>query len=190
MAQLSFARRVARLPAWLSIAMLLVCGGAPSGSAQALNEYQVKAVFLFNFAQFVDISGAERAAGQPFVIGILGDDPFEDFLDQTVRGERIGDRPFVVRRFRSAAEAASADILFVSRSESRRLDPIIDALRARPVLTVSDADNFARSGGIVQFVTENNRIKFSINLGAARAANITISSKLLRNATIVASDRG
>lgn len=174
----------------LCAAALLAAGASEPSDGQALDEYQVKAVFLFNFAQFVGWQDAAAARDEPFVIGILGDDPFEGFLDATVRGERVGGRPFAVERYRTVAEAARANILFVSRSESQRIGQIVDALRGKPVLTVSDADNFARRGGMVQFVTENRRIKLSINLEMARAANLTISSKLLRPATIVSSERG
>lgn len=168
---------------------MLVAVAQPS-RGQAFDEYQVKAAFLFNFAQFVQWADARGARDDPFVIGVLGDDPFDGYLDATVSGESVGGRPFVVERYRNVAEAARANILFVSRSESQRIGQIVEALRGKPVLTVSDADDFAKRGGMVQFVTANKRIKLSINLDRARASNLTISSKLLRPATIVSSEQG
>lgn len=161
---------------------------ASQGVVQSFDEYQVKAAFLFNFAQFVEWTKVGAATSeQPFAICILGDDPFSEALDETVRGETLGARRFEIRRFRSAQEATACQILFVSSSESRQLRPILDTLKGRSILTVSDSDNFARRGGMVQFQTENKRIKLMINVEAARAANLTISSKLLRPATIVTS---
>ncbi len=174
----------------LTFIAALCLAAVPYGVAQSFNEYQVKAVFLFNFAQFVEWSKLTSGdADRPFEICVLGDDPFSESLDETVRGEKFGNRRFEVRRFRAAQEALSCQILFVSNSESRQLHPILDALKGHSILTVSDADNFAQRGGMVQFQTDNKRIKLMINVDAARAANLTISSKLLRPATIVTSSR-
>jgi hypothetical protein len=154
---------------------------------QRASEYQVKALFLFNFAQFVDWQPA--AAQTPLLIGILGDDPFGTFLDETVRGERVGVRPIEIRRYRQRADIDTCDILFISRSENERIADILPTLRNRPILTVSDAEDFAKRGGMIQFVNDKNRIRLRINLDAAQAANVVISSKLLRLAEIVAPPR-
>ena len=150
------------------------------------SEYQLKAVFLFNFVQFVEwpVTTAPDA-GVPLLIGILGTDPFGPFLDETVRGERLGARPILVRRYRQLTDLEDCNILFISRSENDRVREILSTLKNRPVLTVSDGDGFANQGGMIQFVTDKSRIRLRINLEAAQAANVTISSKLLRVAEIV-----
>lgn len=151
----------------------------PAQSATA-NEYQVKAAFLFNFAKFVSWPPQTfRDANTPLVIGVLGRDPFGSHLDDTVRGERIDNRHLVVRRYQSAAEINNCHVLFISRSESDRLDQIVGALKNRTLLIVTDADG-GKGGVIIRFVTEGNRIRFKIDAEAAKAANLTISSKLLR----------
>jgi hypothetical protein len=146
----------------------------------------VKAVFLFNFAQFVDWpADAFPGPTTPLVIGVLGDDPFGDFLDQTVRHEHLGGRPFQVRRYQSVDEIKTCHILFISRPDADRPEEILAGLRRRPLLTVSDADGFALRGGMIRFVTDRSRIRLQLNLEAAEAAHLTISSKLLRVAEIV-----
>ena len=167
----------------LGAACLLVTSafsfGGPTQSAPA-NEYQVKAAFLFNFAKFVSWPAqAFRDANTPLVIGVLGRDPFGSHLDDTVRGERINNRQLVVRRYHSAAEIDKCHVLFISRSESDRLDQIVAALQHRTLLIVTDAEGGKR-GVIIRFITEGNRIRFKIDAEAAKAANLTISSKLLR----------
>ncbi|MDP3911581.1 MAG: YfiR family protein [Gemmatimonadales bacterium] len=153
-------------------------------------EYQVKAVFLFNFAQFVEWHApADAEARRAVVIGILGDDPFGAILDATLRGERLGARPFEVRRYRQWRDIDGCEILFISRSERDQIGEIVTGLRNRPILTVSDTDDFARRGGMIQLVTDKGRIRLRINLDAAQAANLTISSKLLRVAEIVRSSK-
>ena len=150
------------------------------------SEYQVKAVFLFNFAQFVDWpADVFPDSATPLVIGILGNDPFGEVLDLTVRDERLRGRPFQVQRYRSVDEIKNCHILFISRSEGARPEVILAGLKQRAILTVSDADRFAERGGMIRFVTDRSRIRLQLNLEAAQAAHLTISSKLLRVAEIV-----
>jgi len=172
---------MAFLSAITALASALLLVQSPRAS-----EYQLKAVFLFNFVQFVDWPAAAAADSQlPLVIGILGDDPFGAFLDETVRGERLGARPIQVRRYRQVTDIGECNILFISRSERERVPEIVSGLKNRPVLTVSDADAFANRGGMIQFINDKNRIRLRINLEAAQAAHLTISSKLLRVADVV-----
>jgi hypothetical protein len=172
----------------LSLAALLAVGGGRGLAAQAgrASEYEVKAVFLFNFAQFVDWPAAAfPASDTPLVICVLGNDPFGGALDQTVRDERLGGRPFQIRRYHSVDEIKTCHILFISRSEGDRPQAILAILKNRPILTVSDADGFAERGGMIRFVTDRNRIRLQLNLAATEAAHLTISSKLLRVAEII-----
>ena len=164
---------------------------AHAAAQTTTSEYQVKAVFLFNFTQFVDWpQKAFSDPQEPIVIGVLGDDPFGNYLDDTVRGEKVDNRPLVVRRYHAAEDIdGSCQVLFISRSEAARTEQIIAHLKDRSILTVSDEDEFGRRGGMVRFIAENSRIKLRINVAAAKAAGLTISSKLLRVAEIVSSDK-
>jgi hypothetical protein len=161
---------------------LLFSGGLdlPVHSALAA-EYQVKAVFLFNFAQFVEWPPSAFPERQtPLVIGVLGRDPFGAYLDETVRGERVNNRPLTVRRYRRVEEIQTCHVLFISRSEADRLDQILASLKYRKILTVADVESAASSSVMIRFVTQQNKIRLRINPEAAKAANLTISSKLLR----------
>jgi hypothetical protein len=174
--------RVCRSSLWLAVILLATAAcwaGTPS-------EYQVKAVFLFNFTQFVEWPPqAFPTPDVPFVIGILGQDPFGPQLDEVVRGENVDKRPLLVERYRSVDEIRNCNILFIGRTEMRDLQQILAALKGRSILTVSDADETRESGVMIQLVTQNNRIRLRIDVGAAKASNLTISSKLLRPAEIV-----
>jgi hypothetical protein len=158
-------------------------------AADAPTESQVQAVFLYNFSRFVEWpSQAFTAPSDPFVIGILGTDPFGARLDEAVRNEQINGHPLAVRRFHSVDEVGNCQILFVDRSESPHLGQILSALDHRSTLTVSQADGAAQRGVMIQFATENNRVRLRINVESARASGLTISSKLLRPAEIVGTD--
>jgi hypothetical protein len=160
---------------------------AQSACAQNFNEYQLKAVFLLRFTQFVEWPPA-NAPGSAFNICVLGTDPFDSYLEDTVRNETVRERAIAVRRLETGTEPGDCQILYVSDSERPRIKQIAGELRGRGVLTVGDSDSFAQQGGIIEFVTADRRIRLKINVAAARAANLQISSKLLRPATIVGGD--
>ena len=167
-------------------AALFSIGPLAMGQATPAREYQVKAVFLFNFAQFVEWPPDTFTDAQaPLVIGILGDDPFEGLLKEAVRDETVGGRPLVVQNYSRAEDIRNCHVLFISRSEAGHLSQILTRLRGRGILTVGEMEDFARRGGMIQLITDKNKVRLRINVEAAKACELTISSKILRAATIV-----
>lgn len=157
-----------------------------SAQPPAPGEYDIKAVFLFNFTHFVAWPATEGEAGnKPLVIGVLGDDPFGLRLEEAVRGEKSGNRSIVVKRFQKVEEAVTCNALFIARSEKSQLMEILAHLKGRPVLTVSDIPEFAAAGGMVELVTVRGKIRLHINVDESTAVRLSISAKLLRPAQIV-----
>lgn len=164
--------------------LLIACGLA--GAAAPVSEYQLKAVFLFNFAHFVEWPAASLPQqSAPFVIGVLGKDPFGSYLDEVVHGETVNGHPLAIERYSSIGEIRDCQILFIPAAELTHLERILAALKGRSVLTVTDTDGAAPRGVIIGLLRQDNRIRLRIDLEAARASNLTISSKLLRPAEIV-----
>jgi hypothetical protein len=150
-------------------------------------EYQVKAAFIYKFATYVRWPAAAGVdVTTPFVIGILGKDPFGTSLSEVVRGQNVQGRVIVVRSVERVEEALRCDLVFVSSSERDNLPHILAALRGSPVLTVSDVDQFAEHGGMIGLViTEDNRVRFTINKAAIERPGLRASSQLLQLARIV-----
>ena len=120
-------------------------------------EYQLKAAFLYNFTHFIDWpADAFSSSEAPFVIGILGDDPFGPYIDEIVRGERHGSHPILVQRFAHVKDVRNCHILYINSNEANRLREALPAINRRRILTVSDASNFARWGGMIRFFKEDN----------------------------------
>lgn len=175
--------------AWaLALAVVAVVGvaglGAPAPAAAQPSEYEVKAAFLYNFTKFVDwpLDGPPADSANPtsrFVFCVLGDDPFGRELEAAVAGKRVGPRSAAVRLLTEPSEADPCAVLYVGRSERSRLPEILAALRDRAVLTVGDWDGFVGGGGMIGFVQRQRRVRFRIDQGAARAAGLAISAKLL-----------
>jgi hypothetical protein len=174
--------------ACLTVASCLVWGvfGEAHAGVQAAGEYQVKAVFVQNFARFVDWpTDTFTDARSPFAICVLGRDPFNDELELAIKGRTVNSRPFVVKRPVRIQEARSCQIVFVSASERKHFDAILGGLNFAGVLTVGDTDGFIQSGGIINFVLEDGRVRCEVNAEAAARANLKISSKLLGVSRIV-----
>jgi YfiR/HmsC-like len=176
-----------RVRLWAIAAGTALLGACPlTAQGVRASASEVQAVFLFNFAQFVEWPPEAFPDPQaPLIIGILGKDPFGGFLDETVRGETVRGRTFKIDRYRRVEEVRDCQILFISRSEANRLDGVLAALKGRPILTVSNGDDFERPGGIIRFILNESKIRLSVDLEAAQAARLTFSSKLLRSAEIV-----
>ena len=172
---------------WVFAILLSVCTASARGSdSPPPSEYDVKAAFLYNFSRFADWPGVQTASEQSEILHIcvLGVDPFKDAFAAIV-GRAAAGRTLVVKRHRSLSELTDCEILFVSDSEVDRVDQIMRHFRSRPVLTVSDISEFARRGGIINFVVRNKKIRFQINLDAVERSGIKLSSKLLRLAEVI-----
>ena len=137
-------RRIGGGCIWLALVLGLATSGQTSVAADpAPAAYQVEAVFLFNFTQFIEWPAASfPAPATPFVIGVLGQNPFGGALEEAVRGEVANGRPFVIRYFRRVEDIDTCHILFISRSETNRLRSIFSQLQGRNILTVGDANQF------------------------------------------------
>lgn len=149
-------------------------------------EYQVKAAFLYNFAQFVQWpSGTFSSADEPFVIGVLGENPFGTALEQTVNGESIRGHRFKIVHSRRIQDVEHCHMVFISKSERARLPEIMQRLAGRKILTVSEVPGFASRGGVINFYPEGSKVRFEINPAAAQREGLKISSQLLNLGKIV-----
>jgi hypothetical protein len=197
------------------LAMYTVPCIAPAYADSAFpHEYRIKAAFMYNFITFVDGWKFQEEAGQDnrnssndersILIGIISEDPFQDafepLMDKRIRGRKIA-----IKYFKGLSDLDSedkkttvhpdiedikrCDVLFVGPSEQRYIDNTLDPIRTDSILTVADSEGFLQKGGIINFVTEKNKIRFEINTAAAKRAKLTIRSKLLRLATrVIAKD--
>lgn len=173
--------------AWLAL-VLPFFQHSEARAQSASHEYALKAVFLLNFARFTDWPAqALQGTNSPFVIGIVGGNPFGPLMEETVRGEEIHHHRFVVQYYHDARDIKNCEILFISKPESGDIDRIMADVKNKPVLTVADFDDAAKRGVCVQFKTESNKIHLLINLNSLEAAHLDMSSELLQLADIVSS---
>ena len=176
------------------LAILLCLSSALGANAQSVDssasaEYLIKAGFIYNFAQLVQWPPAAfPQADSPIVIGILGTDPFGPVIDRVFQDKKLDGRSLVIKRLKWSKELKDlkdCDILFVSSSEKEHLDDVIRMVKWLPVLTIGDTPGFATRGVIINLTLEGNRVRFEVNIEAAKQANLNISSRLLALARIV-----
>lgn len=176
---------------WLFVCVWLWLAGGGLALAQAtpkLTEYQVKAGYLYYFTQFIDWpTNAFASADAPIVIGIVGENPFGNTLDELVKakGEIVRGHPLIIRRLNPGDDLQSCQILFICRNEKEQLPALLQKLKGSPVLTVGDDNGFADQGGMVNFMLVQEKVKLEINPAAAEEAGLQISAKLLKLARIV-----
>lgn len=166
--------------------LILACLGHQSrAQGKPSLEYQVKAAFLFNFTRFITWpSTAFTADDAPFVIGITGSDPFGNYLDDLVSGERVNGRPIVIRHYAEGADVSGCQLLFIGNADTSKQKNFLSQVQQLPVLTVSDADSFIKAGGMIRFYKDDNHIKMEIKAAAVKGTRLDISSKLLQIAKL------
>jgi hypothetical protein len=174
-----------RFRAWFAVLLLAVTLRAEVRAP----EYDIKAAFVFKFATYIRWPAPDQAS--PFVIGILGKDPFGSALQTVVRGQNVQGRRIVIRNLDDAASARDASLVFISASEDQQLTQILAKLRGTAVLTVSDIDRFAEQGGMIHLITTpDHHIHFAINKSAVDRAGLKAPSQLLRLARVIEEPNG
>lgn len=172
------------------VAMMAAFMAAGNGSTdpdvQHIDEYQVKAAYLYNFAKFVEWpTGTFRTPGEPFPICILGEDPFGSILDEAVAGKSTGGRPFAVRRVSDEGGSRACRILFVSSLQDKHVRSVLVAVQQHgSVLTVGDKGLSTAEGLVMGFLMVNGRVRFEIDQAAGDRAGLHISAKLLALAQV------
>jgi hypothetical protein len=173
-----------RLACWVGLVSLLSTNLRSQETAPT--EYQVKAVWLLNFARFVEWpTNTFPHDASPFVVGVLGKDPFGKDLERAFERKTFRGRPFTFKRISSESERYGCHILFVPSSERRRFREGADKLRRAPVLTVGEGENFLEDGGIINFTLKDNSVRFEIDVKAAQAAKLKLNANLLKVAATV-----
>jgi hypothetical protein len=165
----------------LFIALLATVVAAPiaRANAQSASSPDVKAAFLFNFIKFITWPAADLVEGQPINIGIIGHNSVVDSLMALTKGKTIDGHAIVVTRLAATDDPSKLQMLFIGDSERGRINELIQRVGRSSVVTVSDAARFCTLGGIIQLRTEDDRVRFDINLTRAEASRLVINSKLL-----------
>jgi hypothetical protein len=173
------------------VALLCVIHPTISSAQSQVDEYRLKAAFLFHFAEFVDWpAGVLGNPGDSFLICVVGEGPFHGDLEATIQGKVIAARTVRVHHVKQVQEAQGCHVLFIGKDEFKVASPFAATLQNMPILTVGESETFLQSGGIIRFCMEDRKVRFEVNQEAAEAANLKISSRLLLLAKTVVKHGG
>jgi hypothetical protein len=171
------------------ICAVLLAGVSVAGWAQGrggnLAPADIEAAYLYNFGKYVRFPAGAAQDAPTFTICLLGDDGIGAPLDGLVANESVQGRKIVTRRLTSAAEAASCQIVYIGQSEEPLLAKNLSALEGKPILTVSSLPGFLEHGGMIQFLLQDKRVRFAVNLTSAERTHVELSSELLKVAVHV-----
>lgn len=145
-------------------------------------EYNLKAVFIYNFTKYV--TWETTPTGGEFTIGILGSSPIISPLNEIAKTKMVNNKRIIIRRFRNPADITFTNILFIPRNESYSIGSLLAKIPSG-TLTVSEEDGMAIDGTAINFVIDNNKLKFEANLNAIASSGLKVSAELLQHAIIV-----
>jgi hypothetical protein len=169
----------------LFIYLLGISWGTVSAQDAKPSQYQVKAAFIFNFLQFIDLPlRPNQGINPPLTLYILGEDPFGNAFD-SFQGEKIQGRKWNIRQIRPGQDFKDGHILFIASSEKNRINQILKQAHSQGLVTIGDTEGFGQQGVMINLYLERNRVRFEINMDSVRNNRILISSHLLKLARII-----
>jgi uncharacterized protein DUF4154 len=155
-------------------------------TAQSATEYQVKAAFLFNFAKFVEWPADAFPTGDaPLQICVFGQDPFGGDFEQVIEDKMVRGHHLEIVHPSGVPQARACQILFIASSQKQQIREILQGIKGASVLSVGDTPGFAKAGGVINFVLDENRVRFEINPKAAERAHLKLSARLLTVAKLI-----
>ncbi|NRA13537.1 MAG: YfiR family protein [Crocinitomicaceae bacterium] len=152
-----------------------------SAQIKSFGEYDIQAGFIYKFISFVKWPEGD-VPDETITIGVLGDNPFGDAFEE-LEGQSLENHIVMIKYFNNTVNyemLKQCHVLYISKSESKKLKLIIKAINNKPILTISDCDNFIENGGVIGFIKKNSKVAFEINSTSAIEAKLDIRSMLKR----------
>jgi hypothetical protein len=179
-------RKLRHIGLAIGVGLLCISFSVSPASAQSVTDDQVKAAYLFNFAKFIEWpADVFDKADAPMNFCSLGRSPVVDELDSSVRSKSINGHTIMVKHLHGPEEIKGCHLVFLAASAGKQQQKLLQAAKGSSVLLVAEGSGFARAGGTINFIMEDGRLLFEINIKAAEIAHLKISSKLLSLARIV-----
>jgi hypothetical protein len=167
---------------------VLALAYASQAASQTATVPSLKAAFLYNFAKFAEWPADVLAPAQRLSLCVVGDNAVADAIENVIKGQAVEGHELTVNVLKADGPIRSCHLLYIGGLDAKGFHQFLAVLQGAPVLTVSNGDKFAESGGVAQLIMENDRMRFAINVAAAQRARLRLSSRLLSLATIIKDD--
>lgn len=171
----------------IGAALAALCGVAAAALAvaQTASAPALKAAFLFNFAKFTEWPADVLRPGAPLVLCVAGEPRVSKALEEATAGRDVEGHPLTTRSIDIDGPVQSCHILYIEAFDNRKALDLLERIKGRPVLTVSDLGTFAELGGVANLFVEDGRMRFAVNVESAQRSKLRLSSRLLSLAKIV-----
>jgi hypothetical protein len=149
------------------------------------SEYEVKLGFIYNFIRFATWPADTFDSASDTLTLCLASDNAASNVIYKLHGKSVKDRKLKVIAYQDDASLRQSHVLFFATQDRVLIQKVLDQTKGRSILTVGEIDGFIRMGGIINFFKEHNRLRFQVNIDAARRNALKISSQLLGSAKII-----
>ncbi len=146
-----------------------------------LQEYQVKAAFIFNFIAFTQWPENNDKTTD---LCLYGKNNFGREIDD-LQAKSVNTNTIKIIRLERLEKVDACQVLFISNSAASDLTSILNKVAGKAILTVADTPGAASEGVMINMQLIQNKIKFEVNLKSARDVQLNINSRLLQLATEV-----
>jgi len=176
----------------LAICCVLVCPvqAAVATTGDESVEFQIKSACIVNFLKFIEFpSEAFKGNEKTIMVCLVGKDSTAEIIDRVLTGKSVGARRIVVTKYQDIAQLSAAEkmyhVVFFMPSAGQNSSEITSTLRKSAWLTIGETTDFCRNGGIMDFRIDNDKVRFDVNVQAAKQAKLKISSHLLKLANVI-----
>lgn len=137
----------------------------------------VEAMFIYNFLRH--ISWPDATGGNNFVIGVYGSSEIYNQLITYTNNRKIGTKSIVVKTISSPADAKACQLVFVPNSQSSKISAIKAQMGDYPCLLIGEKEGSNAAGSTIEFLIQDNKLKFRVNEDRAKEQNLVLSRSLL-----------
>jgi hypothetical protein len=168
------------IPAWHLIALCLAFVSGACMAQDDASEYKVKAAIVYRLIGYVEWPPRAFASPEtPITVGTLGASALAQELSRMVEGQKVAGRTITVRQLAAGEPPAGLHILFIGGRDTGRIASALASVKAQPVLTITELNQAATVGSVINLFVADDRVRFDLGLAPAQQAQIRISSRLL-----------
>jgi hypothetical protein len=175
--------RVNRIPDRICLWMAAMLLTAPTYAADPIGEQKIRAGLLYNFLKYTEWPATAKTT-TPLMLCVIGDTPFNAQL-QSLQGRSVNQRDISIRPLSVFDDPDECHLLFINALESAEWPKLRQRVKEKPILTVSDIPGFAKSGGMIEFSRDNQRLTIELNTDAIDAAQLHAQDPLRKLVTTV-----
>jgi hypothetical protein len=147
-------------------------------------DYEIKAGLIAKFVDYCKWPPASPAENSdtPFTIGAFEKNELVSYLKERLETRKIKGKKTEIVIISGDEEIKKCHLLYISKIPGKRLEEILTAVGSQPILTVADSQDYAEKGVMINMFKKDRKIRFNVNLAAARENHLVLSARFLKYA--------